>query len=347
MNKYLKEILIGYKKSPNIYQPSKFWQVLNQKHFDKLAKDGYENFKETVNLNYFYFNVGIRTKYFSRHLLNLLRWSDPVAVFRTFAAMRFENPPRRIFAKKRWVWLYKLFMALLIQAVRTKDKFDLFDLLEEPKEGNPFRLHLGDKKLISQDICNSLLEFYSLQGGMGFGLEDRIRIAELGGGCGRVAFVFLSALKNVKYVMIDIPPALYIAWRYLSSVFINKKIFKYRDFHSYDEIRNEYEQADIIFLLPHQLEFLPPRSFDLFINISSFGEMRKDQIDNYFGLIDKLCSGFFYNKQWKQSVNAPDNIVIDFDEYPIRDHWKKTFKRQALIQTHFMEAMYKLSGNYE
>ena len=59
-------------------------------------------------------------------------------------------------------------------------------------------------------------------------------------------------------------------------------------------------EAAIIFLTPNQLELLPDKSIDLFVNISSFHEMRMDQIKYYFGEIDRLTRRYFYFKQWKK-----------------------------------------------
>ena len=99
-------------------------------------------------------------------------------------------------------------------------------------------------------------------------------MGELGAGYDRNAHVLLSLLPGVRYVVIDIPPALYVAQRYLPSVFPDRKVFTWRTFESYPEIQSEFEHADLAFLLPSQIEMLPDGLFDLFVNISSLHEMR-------------------------------------------------------------------------
>jgi len=122
---------------------------------------------------------------------------------------------------------------MLWEYTKTVDKENLLENLDEPIEGNPLRIFYRDK-LISQDLCNSILEYYSIMNYIPYNKKKNLTIAELGGGYGRNAFVFLKARK-CKYVLFDIPPALYTCQRYLSSIFPELKIFKFRDFKDYSE----------------------------------------------------------------------------------------------------------------
>lgn len=335
----MENIVAGYKKSAPIYQPSLFWQEYADKHSRKLDTDGYANFKRTLNLNYFYFNVGIKSKQFFKQITGLLRETN-LSFLKILFELRFEDPPKSIFPENRHIWLYKLFMSLLIEKVRKDDHLELLAGLSEPPVGAPFRIYWKGR-LISQDILNSILEFYVINEHVNLQSGSITRVAEIGAGYGRLAFVFLSALP-AKYAIFDIPPALYVAQRYLSEIFPDRRIFKYRDFNDFEEIREEYENSRVAFFLPHQMELLPPKYFDVFASISSFGEMRHEQINNYFRLIDRLCRGFFYNKQWRDSVNRFDDIRVKSDDYPYFSSWEKIFTRTAPVQNEFFEALYKI-----
>ena len=81
---------------------------------------------------------------------------------------------------------------------------------------------------------------------------------------------------------------------------------------------------------------------DLFLNISSLHEMRLDQIQAYFDLIDRLVSGFFYSKQWKVSRNPEDGIVVRMEDYPVPAHWRELYRRESKVQVHFFEALYSI-----
>jgi len=172
--------------------------------------------------------------------------------------------------------------------------------------------------------------------------QDLALRSTLGGGYGRLAWVVLSALPDVRYVAVDIPPALAIAQRYLSELLPERKIFEFRHFDSYEEVSEEMEAADVVFLTPNQLDLIPPQGVDLFINVSSLHEMRPEQIAHYLGEIDRHCAGRFYSKQWQRSVNEHDGLVISHDDYPIPAGWRTVYDRPHPVQVKFFEALYEV-----
>ena len=95
-------------------------------------------------------------------------------------------------------------------------------------------------------------------------------------------------------------------------------------------------------MTPNQLDLFASLDADLFVNISSLHEMRPDQIAYYFDAIDRHCSGHFYTKQWKRSVNANDAVVIRQADYPVRDRWRTVYERTHPLQVRFFEALYDL-----
>lgn len=319
-------------------QPSKYWLELNAKNLSQLEEFGYDNFKVTIALNYFTWIVSLRDSQI-RHLLKHL---SPVTTLQL--AIRSAHLKKHQYFSKRLSFNYNFLTYMLWQYALDHDHEHLADKLCEPQEGNPPHVPFRGK-LISQDLANSLLEFKSIREG----IPDpgaMTRIIELGAGYGRNAYVFLKLLPDVKYVIVDIPPALYISERYLSSQFSDRKIFRFRPFDTYLQIKEELETADIAFLLPHQLDLLPDRFANLFINISSLHEMRQDQIDYYFLLIDRLTENYFYMKQWKISHIPFDNIVIREHDYPVPEGWTRIYSRQCAVQTEFFEALFSM-GAYD
>jgi hypothetical protein len=121
-------------------------------------------------------------------------------------------------------------------------------------------------------------------------------------------------------------------------------VFGFRRFAGEDEVAEELAEAQIAFLTPNQLELLPSLSADLFVNISSLHEMRRDQIAHYFELIDAHCHGHFYTKQWIRSINPFDDIVVKREDYPVPAHWSARLDRVHPIQTHFFEALYDVTS---
>ena len=169
-----------------------------------------------------------------------------------------------------------------------------------------------------------------------------MRILEIGAGYGRLAYIFLDQLVNASYCIIDIPPALFIAQKYLTEVFPKEKIFHFRSFKSFNKVKKEFELARIRFLSADQIELLPDNYFDLVINISSLHEMTREQIKNYISQIDRLCNGYFYTKQWRRSKISDNNYISEKD-YPRFADWRTIFHRQHPIQKMFFEALYRIS----
>jgi hypothetical protein len=164
-------------------------------------------------------------------------------------------------------------------------------------------------------------------------------------GYGRVGDVFLRALPTSTYTVIDIPPALNLSQEYLSAIFPNEKIFRFRSFSDFKDVQTEFMSSRIRFLAAHQIELLPPKIFDLVVNISSLHEMTLEQIKNYLDQIDRVCSGSFYTKQWLVSRAKVNGFVIRDSECPIPKSWKCINHQQHPIQRMFFDALYELPSN--
>jgi len=337
MNEELKAMFDCLARGKAAYLPSKFWEKLNTKNLGQLDDEGIGNFKRTIATNYFTWVVGILDPQF-RYLIRKMKITDwPRLLKGVFTIDESSSLPRI-----RQVEL-SLFTRMLWTLAERTDSLGLMAEIEEPALGNPFKIHLGGK-LISQDIANSLLEFYSIREVFSPPRSERFTIAELGAGYGRTAHVFLKAFPRCRYIIVDIPPALYVAQNYLTRIFPKRKAFRFRAFQEIGEVITEMDTSDIVFLLPHQAEMLEKNAVHLFINISSLHEMTRDQIALYLKMIDRLTDGYFYTKQWKVSVNPFDKISIHFNDYPIPDGWVELYLRTPRVQVSFFEAIYRIPG---
>ncbi len=312
--------------------PSSCWQVLGFKNFNQLLRDGYASFKRTVGCSYFNF---------------LVQGGDPQIAFleRALGKPERERCAREAAALSDdpgFAWhdqrTYRYFVLMLWAYAKKADIKGYLDRLEEPEEGKPLTVPAGRQRA-SQDLANSVLEYYSMAEGVDF--ASCRRVLEIGGGYGRDAFVVMKLNPHVQYTLVDIPPALWIAQRYLSAVFPEREIFHVRDFHSYAEVAGQMQSASIVFLLPHQLELIPDHRFNLSLNISSFGEMQQEQIAAYFRTLERVTNGHFYMKQWKLSQNAFDNLSLTEENYPVPRAWRTVYSRDCAVQAAFFEALYR------
>lgn len=336
-NSHLELIYEELMAAPAIYSPSHFWDSLGKRHFEQLNSKDLQNFKRTVNRRYFNWGIlGIL-----RHHLEII--FSELLIGNTAPLLKSSYISGNRIARDNDLdpfgkILYRIFVASLYEYVLKIDQMGLLKKIDEPQFGNPYLVSYKSQK-VSQDVCNSIFEFYSVVDKVK--LKDKAEIAELGAGYGRTAYIFLKALPNISYTIIDIPPALHLAEVYLSKVFPNKKIFEFRHFDKFKDIEKEYRAAKIRFITPNQVEMLPSKMFDLIINISSLHEMTIPQIKNYLKQIDRIDKGYFYTKQWIRA-RVKDNQHITEDEYPIPRGWKTLFKRHHPIQKMFFDALYQV-----
>ena len=318
-----------------VYHPSMFWEKLNELNLHQLETDGLDNLKRTVAQNYFtWVNApkGDQFRYLMRHT-RLSSWPSILS-----GAWSYDRSTR---LTRRQQFELTIFTRMLWKFVEQFDDESLLQSLEEPGLGNPFRVFL-DGRLISQDLANSVLEYASVRDHFRAPRDARVTICELGAGYGRNAYVFMKAFPHCKYIVVDIPPALHVAQHYLTTVLEDRTSFSFRCFDDFSEVFEEFDNADIAFLLPHQAEMLLTKSVDLFVNISSLHEMTPSQIRAYFELIDRLTTQYFYSKQWFVSKNVVDQVEVRWDEYPVPSHWLQLYMRPARVQTAFFETMYAL-----
>jgi putative sugar O-methyltransferase len=300
----------------------------------EILPSKYENFKRTVARNYFTWIVNPLNKQI-RFLMSEAGLFNSIGMF--FRALR---SPRHEFLKKKHTVYYNLLTNLLWTYVEKNDTEGLLAKLIEPAEGNPLEVQRNGR-LISQDLANSVLEYKAILHPKLDRREVRT-ILELGPGYGRTAYVFLALQPGCRYILVDIPPALYVAQRYLASVFPDRRIFSFRPFDDFEQVKSDFEDASIIFLTPNQMGLLPDKSIDLFLNISSLHEMRLDQIRYYFTEIERLTRRYFYFKQWKETTVPFENETIREADYPVGEGWTLIYRQQCAVQHKFFEALYEL-----
>jgi len=312
--------------APDLIQPSKFWQDLSQKHGRRLAASGIENFRRTLAKDYFTWMRILPWDSQIRFLIrNLPKREVGKAVFGAFKKHEHIGLAESIAMNflSRLLWSY------------TKQEYPEITDLSECSFGNPPAVFDG-KHLVSQDLANSLLEFHSYREGV------KGIICELGGGYGRNAYVTATQGDFASYTLVDIPPALGVAQAFIENAFPNAKIFRFRPFTSYLEVSDEIRDAKFVFLLPHQMSLLPTGSVDLFLNISSLHEMRRDQVNYYVSEIRRLTKigGHFYLKAWAVSNNVDEEVTICSQDYDLSG-FEEVYWRTPKVQTRFFETLQK------
>lgn len=331
------------KKGDPQSMPSKYWEELNKMNIAQLKQNGFENFKRTIALNYFTWTRVIPWDSQTGFLFHELTWGQFFrCVGRALVSKRQDYYSPVNFLKSTF---YNLVSHMIWEYMISKSYSEKSLALREPVCGNPALVFPRSEMAVTQDLGNSLIEYHSYE--EVFSKNPKATVLELGAGYGRNAFVTLKLQPQCKYIIADIPPALWISERYMKEVFPEKKIFTARSFQNFSEIAEDFAAADIVFILSSQISKLPTGSIDFIVNISSLHEMRKNQVDYYFAHFSRLLRlhGFFYFKQWKVAKVLFENETLKQQDYPIPRGWKQIFSRTAKVQTLFFEELYvKESG---
>ena len=141
-----------------------------------------------------------------------------------------------------------------------------------------------DNIKITHDKINSLFDYDSIKNIPDF--KSFNKVLEFGAGSGRTCEAILSIEKNLKYIICDIAPAIYISYKRLKLAFPDKKISLLIDVNDKTKLEEKIENSDIAFIFPHQLEILNKNSLDLILAIDCMHEMDKSTIQYYFKLFN-------------------------------------------------------------
>jgi len=323
------------------FLPSDFWRDINKKNLDMITAEGLYNFKRTVSQNYYNWLITrVRDPQFRKALVYWL-FHPSLRPLRTEIegdiCLRFTTRADAVVLSAFQRLKYKIFVALVWEQMLKHDKYGFSNTLSEPEIGNPIKIWQG-KKLITQDLANSILECNVIVGTLKN--IKKPKIAEVGAGSGRLAHVYTSTQQG-SYFIFDIPPALMVSQWYLSKVFPTKKLFLFRPFDNFEAVRQELDSCDIAFFTANQMTLFPEKYFDLILSISTLPEMRPDQVSLYLDLFGQLSSGYIYLKQWISWINPLDGTDIKIEDYLMRGSWDLVLDRIDPINPRFFNRVWQ------
>lgn len=356
-----------------VTNPSDLWKKVNDKILNKLSKHGIQNFKRIINDKYFQsppFDIFL-TQLFPLTIFTLknFKFSALKEIVKSISynnndlhgRLNERNNFGRVKLSRLKLFFIEFYIILYCYYVKSIDSDNILESVREPNYGNPYSFNYINN-LISQDLLHSICEFYGAT--EGFYEFNKGNILEIGAGYGRLATIFLNAIPSCKYTIVDIPISLYLSQNYLTKCFASENTFKFRHFENFAEIENEFYNSKIRFLMPHQISLIPDKEFDLIINISSFHEMTPQQIEFYYGEVNRLCCGYFYSKQWKISHHyqtdgkldviktilakmsllkkSKNNITIKQNDYPTNSSWNCIYNRTNLVRPLFFESLFSI-----
>jgi len=307
---------------------SRYWHYLNAQNLSMLANLGADNYRNSVALNYFTWTtiseemagtiIRIAASAGSPHIAN---------IFKT-------QPGLDLIASLN----HNLLVGALFSALSESGGLAHFEeIREEITENIPYVTI--DNKKVTQDRMNSLMELQTIS--KVFNFQPESTIVEIGAGSGRTATCLLSLNPNLKYIIADIPPALFLSSTNLRRLFPERRIavgFREKNSAALEKLIDE---NDLIFIFPSQLSLLRPKSVDLFLAIDCLHEMTKKTIDGYFDEIDRLAKRF-YMKVWNHTRVPFDLHELDKNDFPIKKHWTVALDQPCIFPASFSEMGYHL-----
>lgn len=203
-----------------------------------------------------------------------------------------------------------------------------------------------DGKIYTDRFLNDLFKINFLKKNINF--DDINTIVELGAGIGLLASVFLKLKKNVKYLIIDIPPTICFSSYFLKN--LGFKVFDIENYKSFDEktninLKTIYKEYDVVCIPPWDLPRLDDFKFDLFVNVASFQEMEKDQVLNYLSKLNIYIKKFMYlcynivdkpKSTEKNSFGVKDPINLNqIEQAIISNNFRKIDQKKTLRGHHY------------
>jgi putative sugar O-methyltransferase len=146
-------------------------------------------------------------------------------------------------------------------------------------------------------------------------------VCEIGSGTGNLASLFFPHFKT-KLILIDLPKTLLFSYTNLSQLFPSAKILLPNEV---EKVGFDLGKYDIIMITPDQISKIPDETVDLTVNISSMQEMKKETIESYFDLMDRIIkpNGYFFTSNRVEKIMSRE--PIRFSEYPWRAHTQTIF----------------------
>jgi len=319
---------------------SDYWHILNISNYKSLSMFGIKKYGSTIARNFYTFTEMYHDEWFDVAVNNL-----KISPFKIDSEEAFKKQDG--FTLKESI-SYNYLCYLLFYNLKKTNSFQYLNKLKDQtyiKFNDPC-IKIENNN-ITTDKINSLLDYDKIH--KAFDIKKFNQILEIGAGSGRTSEAILSIEKNLKYIVCDIPPALYISYKRLNLAFPDKKISLLIDINDKTELKEKIKNSDISFIFPHQLEILNKNTLDLVLAIDCMHEMKKSTIQYYFKLFNHISKNFYFSIWNKTDVPYSKNILgekntLDYSagDYAIPNNWENTFKDRMVFPSNMLSLGFKI-----
>jgi putative sugar O-methyltransferase len=305
-------MLEDMKRAPPIYQPGNYWLF----YIEKIARQ-----IENSDLNHFRTDVlgpGSMASFGGGRDLEGIKYSWHLYPFHQ-VFKKFDTSPI-VQAYNRCIdhlfEIHPFFGHLAFRGALARDYFqdtitarqdaawmvanahdtkNILHQIEDSHEGTPIGFQ-RQGRFYTVRFLDEAMQVFFLQDYIDVGKLQTV--VELGSGIGLKASTYLKLNDDLTYILVDIPPALYVAQQYLSAV--------HEGVLPYHKVKKELERGmnirdyRVICIAPWMLDSLKQLHCDLFINVASFQEMEPWLVENYISHIKRFRSQWVYLSELKE-----------------------------------------------
>lgn len=241
--------------------------------------------------------------------------------------------PSRVLYQASW---------LLYQKVKARDRLNLLGKIPASAKKDSGLGYLFDGNYVSWDLLISLDTLYSIAEVDDTILSNAVTVLDLGPGWGRMGYLLRLANPRIAYIACDLPEGLLISSSYLPRLLPNTRAFYYSDNRAVKVFTKELllSEAGIRFCGPQDILRFADKSLDYLINVASFQEMTREQVNQYFDIIDHKVSGILYIQEYYDGskMGHTDREISGLQYYPFRQHWKRLYVRNVSFSDQYFEA---------
>ena len=334
----IKNITNIFIKSPSYNYVSNFWHILNIKNYQQLLENGLQQYGSTVARNYFTI-TDFNDEYMASILKNISSSNFEIEVLKK----KHNN------LNYKESFIYNYLCLLLFLNLKKSLFFEKLKFLNDKTYlgfDDPFitieGINVSMDKIVSLFDLEKISKFIQLQ--------SVNNILEIGAGSGRLSECIITNYSSIKkYVICDIPPAIYIAYKRIKLGFPNKKVSLLISNNEQEALNNEINNNDISFIFPHQLSLINKKLFDLIVAIDCLHEMDRKTLNLYFKLVNNLTNNFYFSI-WNKTKNFHSRTILkkterlDFEQgdYLIPKNWTNTFKENLLFPSNQLGLGYSI-----
>jgi len=281
MNSYpdLKSAQNAMQSQSPLFRPTSFWEKASLRISEELCIEGVENFRRLrTPLSYFVPTYGPPTLGLSHEqverLSTVLGEEYPTSKKSQLALHAYLSGQLNALADYR-----------VLVAADEPSRLPHLHNFSESSFGNPIEQFEFSGRRFSRSSLNYLLGLTFLKKHLGS--ESLQTVLEIGGGFGTLGEILSqSAIKDIRYIDIDIPPTQFVAEQYLANVLGTSKVASFRTTVDSESIAIESLPMATV-LCSWQIERLQGK-VDLFVNFISFQEMEPPVVDNYLQHVRRL-----------------------------------------------------------